>query len=151
MPSRKTPLCGGKTLSFELCTVGELYKLSAALVSLYGENSAAAESAGKRRIGKALELIYLNYQSVVTVDEAACVSGYSKSHFCRNFKLVTGMSFHSYLESFRIANSSALLRSTDYPIGKISESVGYNDTRSFCRAFKSVTGMTPMQYRKSGT
>lgn len=144
-------LCGNNSPPAELCTVGELYKLSAALVSLYGESSSAAENAGKRRIGKALTLIYSNYQSAVTVDEAAFVSGYSKSHFCRNFKLVTGMSFHSYLESFRIASSSVLLRSTDYPVGKISESVGYNDTRSFCRAFKSIMGMTPMEYRKSET
>lgn len=145
-------LCGNNSPPSDLLRIGELYKLSAAIVSLYGEKTAPEfETAGRRRIGKALELIYLNYRSHVSVDDAARVSGYSKSHFCRNFKLVTGMSFHSYLESFRITNACALLRSTDYSVGKISESVGYSDTRSFCRAFKSIMGMTPMEYRKSKT
>lgn len=143
-------ICGIKNTAADLRTIGELFKLSSAIVSAYGENSVSlSEKSGKRQIEKALELIYLNYQSNVTVDAAAAASGYSKSNFCRNFKLATGTSFHNYLAKYRITSSCYLLRSTDYSIGKISESVGYNDTRSFCRTFKQIMNMTPLQYRNA--
>ncbi|MBD9097721.1 MAG: AraC family transcriptional regulator [Ruminococcaceae bacterium] len=77
------------------------------------------------------------------------VDFYLKSNFCRNFKLATGTSFHNYLAKYRIINSCYLLRSTDYSIGKIAESVGCNDTHSFCRTFKKIMNMTPLQYRKA--
>ena len=137
------------TLS-DLRTIGTLYNLSAAIVSTYGEKPVLPSGkTSKRQIEKALELIYLNYQSDLSVESAAAASGYSKSNFCRNFKLATGTSFHNYLAKYRIINSCYLLRSTDYSIGKISESVGYNDTRSFCRTFKQIMNMTPLQYRNA--
>lgn len=143
-------LCGNKSTVSDLRTIGELFKLSSAIISVYSEKSASlSEKLGKRQIEKALELIYLNYQSDVTVDAAAAASGYSKSNFCRNFKLATGTSFHNYLAKYRIINSCYLLRSTDYSIGKIAESVGCNDTHSFCRTFKKIMNMTPLQYRKA--
>lgn len=139
---------GIKNTASDMYTIGILFKLSSAIVSAYGKSTVSlSEKSGKRQIEKALELIYLNYQSDIPVEAAAVASGYSKSNFCRNFKLATGTSFHNYLAKYRITNSCYLLRSTDYSIDKISESVGYNDTRSFCRTFKKIMNMTPIQYR----
>ncbi len=143
-------ICGNKNTVSDLYTIGELYKLSSAIVSAYGESPVSlSEKSGRHQIEKALELIYLNYQSDITVEAAAAASGYSKSNFCRIFKLATGTSFHNYLSEYRIKSSCYLLRSTDYSVGRISESVGYNDTRSFCRAFRQITNMTPLQYRNA--
>lgn len=143
-------LCGSKSIASDLRTIGELFNLSSAIVSAYGENSVSlSEKLGRRQFGKALEFMYLNYQSNVTVDAATAASGYSKSNFCRNFKLATGTSFHNYLAKYRITNSCYLLRSTDYSIDKIAESVGYNDTHSFYRTFKQIMNMTPLQYRNA--
>lgn len=143
-------ICDENSITSDLHTIGMLYKLSSAIVSLFRENSVSpSETSRKRQIEKSLELIYLNYQSDITIDDAAAVSKYSKSNFCRNFKLATGTSFHRYLSKYRITTSCYLLRSTDYSISKISECVGYNDTRSFCRTFKQIMNMTPLQYRNA--
>lgn len=141
-------ICGIKNTASDLRIIGELFKLSSAIVSAYDKNSVSlSEESGMHKIEKALELIYMNYQSNITVEMAAVASGYSKSNFCRNFKIVTGMSFHNYLTEYRITNSCYLLRTTDYLISEISERVGYTDTRSFCRVFKQIMNMTPHQYR----
>lgn len=143
-------LCDEKNVTSDLYVIGELYKLSSGIISTYKQNNISTPEQNNRyQIEKALELIYFNYQSEITTEDAALVSGYSKSNFCRNFKLTTGIGFHQYLIKYRITNSCYLLLTTDYSVEKISESVGYHDTRSFCRAFKQITNMTPMQYRRS--
>lgn len=142
-------LISSKCFASDLHIISDLYKLSASIISEYGKQTAvsSAEQNNKYQIEKALELIYVNYQSDVTIEDAAQAAGYSKSNFCRNFKLATGIGFHQYLTKYRITNACYLLQTTSYSIEKISETVGYQDSRSFCRAFKHITGTTPMQYR----
>ena len=144
---RLVELCDTADIASNLSTTGNLYQLSSYIISHYGNSEDLKQSSNTLRIENVLELIYYQYQTPITIEDAAKVSGYSKSNFCRNFKLATGMSFHCYLTQYRISSSYYLLRNTDYPITAIAENVGFNDTRSFCRAFKSITGITATQYR----
>ena len=143
-------ICEETDSAADLLISGELYKISAYMVSLFMNSSdtVPSEKVYKRKIEGALELIYLNYNSNISIDDAAKITGYSKSNFCRNFKLATGTSFHQYLAQYRISNACYILRTTDYSIEKISESVGFSETRSFCRSFKKIMRMTPLEYRK---
>ena len=143
-------ICEETDSAADLLISGELYKISAYMVSLFMSSSdtVPSEKVYKRKIEGALELIYLNYNSNISIDDAAKITGYSKSNFCRNFKLATGTSFHQYLAQYRISNACYILRTTDYSIEKISESVGFSETRSFCRSFKKIMRMTPLEYRK---
>ena len=43
-----------------------------------------------------------------------------------------------------------LLLSTDYPINRVADSVGYDNYSYFARLFKRETGMTPQEYRQRG-
>lgn len=140
-------LCDQTDTVSALRMTGKLYQLSACILSHCGSAENVRQRENQYRIENALELIYYQYQMPVTTEAAAEASGYSKSNFCRNFKLTTGMSFHHYLTRYRIVSSYYLLRNTEYPIAAIAEQVGFNDTRSFCRAFKRVTGMTATRYR----
>ena len=147
----KDILCfsGRRTAADELNIIGKIYQLAAYILETFGNSENATQSVNSLQIGSALALIYEQYRFPITVEEAARVSGYSKSNFCRNFKMITGKSFHEYLTRYRILNSYYYLRNTDYAIATIAEYVGFTDTRSFCRTFKNMTGMTATEYRKS--
>lgn len=57
-------------------------------------------------------------------------------------------SFRHLLESERYSYAKKLLRDARYPIFRIAECLGYQESANFCRAFKKWSGMTPNQYRR---
>ncbi len=59
-----------------------------------------------------------------------------------------GMSFTSYINSFRIKQAKKLLLEDDSPVIRIAMAVGFNSVRTFNRAFSKATGVSPMEYRK---
>ncbi len=100
-----------------------------------------------KNIEKVLDLIHYNFNENLTVEKAALISGYGKSNFCKIFKNITGISFHQYLNNYRIERSKFYLRNSDSAVFEISEIVGFNDSKSFCRVFKEITDKTPMEYK----
>lgn len=100
-----------------------------------------------KNIEKVLDLIHYNFNENLTVEKAALISGYGKSNFCKIFKNITGISFHQYLNNYRIERSKFYLRNSDSAVFEIAEIVGFNDSKSFCRVFKEITDKTPMEYK----
>jgi AraC-like DNA-binding protein len=72
----------------------------------------------------------------------------SKAHFMRSFKQVTGHSFDTYLNHFRIAKAQVLLASTDKPISEVGRDVGFGDQSYFGLVFRRLIQVTPREYRK---
>ncbi|MDI9958975.1 MULTISPECIES: GlxA family transcriptional regulator [unclassified Rhodococcus (in: high G+C Gram-positive bacteria)] len=66
----------------------------------------------------------------------------------RKFKDETGESPRSYLQRARIRKAKRLLESTDWPLGKILEHIGYQDPGTFRRLFTDRVGISPADYRK---
>lgn len=66
----------------------------------------------------------------------------------RRVKAETGKSPLSLLQEARVEKSKHLLRSTNWPIVRIIEAVGYSDTASFARLFTKHVGETPAKYRQ---
>ena len=60
-----------------------------------------------------------------------------------------GQTYREKLLSTRMDNATSLLRTTDMPMDKISEAVGYVSSAAFYRQFKKTYGMTPAEYRAS--
>ena len=54
------------------------------------------------------------------------------------------ISFKTYVDTLKIANSFELLLKTDDTISLISEKVGFSNASSYSKTFKSYMGMTPM-------
>ena len=100
------------------------------------------------KIENALDLVHRRYKEPLTVNEAAAVCGYGKSNFCKVFKNTLGVSFHNYLNSYRIENAKCLLTETAISVENIADVVGFGDSKMFCRAFKNSMGLSPGQYRK---
>ncbi|MBQ7921628.1 MAG: helix-turn-helix domain-containing protein [Clostridia bacterium] len=146
--------CMNPTAHSDLIVTGNLYKICAYLLDGLSVPKDDGETEKKdlrkvENIEKALELIYNEYSKALTVDDAAAITGYGKSNFCKIFKNVVGDSFHTVLNKRRVYIAYELLKQTDLPISVVAQEVGFPEPKSFCRVFKSITGMTPGAYRNA--
>ena len=138
----------------ELLLTAELYRVCAYLLDEMmapSEKATQADQSMARvaNIEKALELIYYDYHRTLTVQEAALVTGYGKSNFCKIFKQITGVTFHRALNHRRICVACGLLTSTALCISQISSEIGFAQPKDFCRVFKEELGISPGAYRKA--
>lgn len=99
------------------------------------------------KIQKAFDLVHKEYAEDITLERVAEVLGYNKRSFCRVFKYVTNMTFHEYLNSYRIDVSMRLLEHNVHSIGEIGQMVGIPVAKSFGRIFRKYVGMSPKEYR----
>jgi len=133
---------------------GRLYLLLDILVKKMPAVINTSEDHKKRlmvtmKIQNALDLVAQRYSEDVTLDDVAEVSGYEKSAFCRMFKSATNMTFHKYLNDYRIRKAMLLLEEEHYSVSEIAAQVGFSQLKNFCRLFKENTGITPTEYRRS--
>ncbi len=134
----------------ELLMKGNLYKISAYILKEFtDENSQSKDLRAVANIESAMELIGNRYYDALTVEDAAELTGYSRSNFCKIFKRITGDTFHSVLNQHRVRIAGYLLKETVEPIEDIAVKVGFADSKSFCRVFKKITGTSPGKYRKN--
>jgi AraC-like DNA-binding protein/mannose-6-phosphate isomerase-like protein (cupin superfamily) len=89
-----------------------------------------------------------NCGNCIQVGQAARICGMSESHFMSVFKRVTGLSFVTYINHYRIERAQALLAKTDQSIIDISQQVGFCDQSYFGTIFRRTVGMTPATYRR---
>jgi AraC-like DNA-binding protein/mannose-6-phosphate isomerase-like protein (cupin superfamily) len=89
-----------------------------------------------------------NCGNAIQVGQAARICGMSESHFMSVFKRVTGLSFVTYFNHYRIERAQALLAKTDESMASISQQVGFCDQSYFGMIFRRIVGMTPVTYRR---
>lgn len=144
---------GEKSLASDMEIRGRMYHLISVLLN----GLLATENVTKRqqerlfavsKIQKALDFVSMHYSENITVEQAAAVSGYEKSSFCRSFKNATNATFHNYLNAYRVKKARILLTETDDSISVISYRVGFTQHKNFCRLFKEINGLSPSEYRK---
>lgn len=146
-------LCTEKSERNDLLIHGNLCKACAYLIDLL---FASSENVGSERrelrrvanVERALEMIYYDYASPLTVEAAAEATGYGKSNFCKIFKSITGETFHQLLSRQRVERACQLLSETGLSVSEISAAVGFGETKSFCRVFRAFTEKTPGEYRR---
>ena len=99
-------------------------------------------------IEEAKRYIRKNYAKNISQTEVGEAVGLSPSYLSSLFKKEEGTSFSDYLTQTRIYAACDKLASTNDPIDRIAEEVGYHDTRYFNRIFKKVMKLSPGEYRK---
>lgn len=136
-----------------LCIKTYLKMMLVLLLNYYEPYLATARTFDSRR--KALdrlkplfELLEHKYGKSISLPDAASAVGMSNSHFRRSFKAVTGQSFVTYLNHYRIAKAQELVSSTEKSIAEISLEVGFCDQSYLGLMFRRLTGMSPAQYRR---
>ena len=100
------------------------------------------------RLAPLFQYLERNFDQHVKLTDAAKICAMSSSHFMKFFKTVTGQSFVSYLNSFRIAKAQALLSTTEESIAAISERVGFCTQSYFGKVFHTMAGTSPVAYRR---
>ena len=96
-----------------------------------------------------VEYVLANYDSGVSLGEAAQLAGMSESGFSRKFQKATGNRFVDFVNRVRIGRACVLLAETDRQISAICYEVGFNNVANFNRHFSRLKQSTPGEYRRA--
>ena len=126
----------------------------------YGRSRLSAEStpammqlphSSQRNYAERFEAVFSyldrHFAEDLTLEDVAAVAGFSKFHFSRTFKQLSGCNFYEYLCHRRIKSSEVLLMRPELSISQIALQSGFSSVSTFNRTFKKLKGCTPTQYR----
>lgn len=99
------------------------------------------------KINTAVEILRNDITAKISPEEVAKRIGISYSLFRRIFKENMGTSPAQYQMDIRLKKAQELLTTTNYPIAKIAEQLGFTDTAQFSTFFRKRQKMTPREYR----
>jgi AraC-like DNA-binding protein/ligand-binding sensor protein len=85
----------------------------------------------------------------IKLEQIARALNVSTFHFCRRFKLETGLTFVEYLSRVRIEQAELLLHNTHLRISEIAYEIGFQSLTHFNRTFRKLVGTSPTEYRSS--
>src|SRR5690606_14201517 len=95
-----------------------------------------------------MEYVRKHYDQEITLAEIADTLYVNRNYLSQLFKRVTGETFVSYLNKYRIEKAKERMREGHYLISEISEMVGYQNSTYFSQVFKSITGKSPSEFYK---
>lgn len=94
------------------------------------------------------DLIHERLSLHIDVADLAAACGYSRVHFTRRFKAVTGMNPSYFIREERMARACQLLANTDDHLHHVATACGYRSAAAFSRAFADLYGSTPGTWRR---
>ena len=136
-----------KLPGYELQVKGALLRFLALLLA-QGRQRLAAETADTQRLKTLLQWLSAHYAEALRVADAAGVCSFSASHFMRWFRQMTGQSFVTFLNEYRLNAAAEALQATDETVLTIASRCGFENLSYFNRTFKAHFGTTPREYRK---
>ena len=83
----------------------------------------------------------------IKLEQIARAINVSPFHFCRRFKLETGLTFVEYLSCVRIEQAKLLLHKNNLRVSEIAYQVGFQSLTHFNRTFRKLVGSSPTEYR----
>lgn len=111
--------------------------------------NAEYQGSENRLVKKMIDIALLHYADPNPLTIAANQLSYSPSTLSVIFKQSTGVKYKEYVQKFRLDKAKYLLSSSTASISKISNDVGYADTKFFSKLFKKYEGVTPSEYREN--
>jgi len=107
----------------------------------------AANEEEPESISRAREYIHSQLDESISLPQAARVAGMSESHFCRQFKIATGMTLTEYVNYTRILWAKKELLKPNARISEVAFMIGFQSLSQFNRCFAKFHGGSPSQYR----
>ncbi|HJP77499.1 MAG TPA: helix-turn-helix transcriptional regulator [Pseudonocardiaceae bacterium] len=104
----------------------------------------------RRAVERAITTMRLDIGEPLAMDDLARSAMFSKYHFSRVFREVTGVSPGRFLSAVRLAEAKRLLRSTPKTVTTISHQVGYHSVSTFSTVFAQRVGIAPDHFRRFG-
>lgn len=96
----------------------------------------------------AMRHIASNLSMSLSIEDIANALYISPSKLAKTFLRDTDVSIGKFIDKQVLIKSKQLLASTELPINRISETLGFCDQFYFTRKFKSYFRVTPTEYRK---
>lgn len=144
----------------DLCrSIEEVYECQTEMITMFTNRLAAlrkeprsleasdTSSGLSRHVSEAMDYIYYNLHTKLTLDEIASVVGVSPNYLNSIFKKEMGITIQKYIRSRRIEAAKYMLQYSDYTETEISEILAYSGPSHFIRVFHEDEGMTPKDYR----
>lgn len=101
------------------------------------------------RINRIFNHVKTHFQEAIVLDDMAGMAGMTTPSFCRYFKKVSGKTFTSFVNEYRLVHASKLLSENSMSITEIAFESGFNNFSYFNKSFKKFTGKTPSEYRNT--
>ncbi|MGW0392219.1 helix-turn-helix domain-containing protein [Streptomyces sp. NPDC003042] len=101
-------------------------------------------------VRRVIHYMHVNLSQDLTIDDMARTAMFSKFHFTRFFREVTGTSPGRFLSALRIQEAKRLLIHTEFSVADIGSQVGYSSIGTFSSRFKACVGLSPSAYRERG-
>ena len=108
----------------------------------------AANQGEPDSISRAREFIHSQLHESISLPHIARIAGMSESHFCRQFKLATGMTLTEYVNYARILWAKKELVKPSARISEVAFMVGFQSLSQFNRCFAKFHGNSPSHYRE---
>lgn len=96
-----------------------------------------------------IQYINKHYSENLTLETLSSLVHVSPSYLTRLFKRHTGMAPIHYLNGLRINIAKRLLYSTELPVARVADHIGFPDALYFSRLFRKLEGVPPREYRKN--
>ena len=97
---------------------------------------------------RAVDFINAHYAEDLTIPQIADAIYVSHMYLSKAFRKVLGTSVINYLIHVRIEKAKESLESSELPVYKVADSVGFNDIKHCSKTFKSIVGVSPSEYRR---
>ncbi|WP_331739378.1 AraC family transcriptional regulator (plasmid) [Streptomyces sp. NBC_00637] len=104
----------------------------------------------ERAVSRVIADMQANLGQDLTIDDMARTAMFSKFHFTRVFRDVTGTSPGRFLSALRLQEAKRLLINTTFSVADISSQVGYSSVGTFSSRFKACVGVSPSVFRELG-
>jgi len=105
-------------------------------------------SASRPAVEKARAYIIQHLQEAITIDQLAEEVGLEPRTLSRNFKKLYRLTVMNFLFEERMKKAVVLLRTTQHPVSKIAQAVGYKNLSNFSDAFTRKFGYSPSTLRQ---
>ncbi|MEK3734151.1 MULTISPECIES: helix-turn-helix transcriptional regulator [Paenibacillus] len=102
----------------------------------------------KERIPDILAYMQASVTQDITVEQVANHFGYSKYHFSREFKRLTGFSAADYLSSLKVEFAKQALLRHEHSVTHSGYDAGYSSIGTFSTTFTRKTGLSPREYKQ---
>jgi AraC-like DNA-binding protein len=134
-----------ETLGFQHLAAAETLMILATMLAAEKQESVSGDV--RRTILRAKAAIEARTEDSIVVEELAESLNLSVSHFREIFKRHTGLSPYQYHLDLKIGRAKLLLRTGDFSIKQIADSLGFRNVFHFMKLFKNKTGATASQWR----
>lgn len=143
------------TIAESFYLLGMISILMAELIENLPIKTEDKESLTSLRYQKSLEqlnevttYVQNNYADSIKLKDVADHIGFNQFYFTKFFKKLTGKTFMTFLEDYRIQQARYILSTEQIPMTEVSERVGFESVKTFHHVFKKKVGISPLQYQK---